>query len=58
MRIEDPRAIPIHLQQLGIPRPAGISAPDRANLDDFYLVYQEERQNMPPFLVFTNLTGW
>jgi hypothetical protein len=53
----DPRDIPDCLKILGTPRPEGLSIQGRENLDDFFLLFQEERPNMDPFLIFGSLTG-
>jgi hypothetical protein len=39
-------------------RPLGIGNDERQIIDDFYLLYEEKRENMEPFLVFSNLTGF
>jgi hypothetical protein len=54
----DPKNIPEALKTLGTPRPPGIGFLNEfIVLPDFFLVYQEQRDNFPPFLIFSNLTG-
>jgi hypothetical protein len=53
----DARNIPEALKQLGVPRPQGIGLLERENNPDFFLLHEEQRPNMPPFLVFSSLTG-
>ena len=55
--MDNPRDIPLPLRSFGSPRPPGLSINGREQLDDFYLIFQEQRDNMPPFLIFSSLTG-
>ena len=57
IKVENPRDVPEELHEMVVPRPVGLSLPERSKLEDFFLIFQEKRQNMGPYLIFSNLAG-